>query len=75
MSVKRKVTVPDGKIGHDACPYVRPVVVRADCRMTDGQTIPDRLTISSSVSRRCTEKVDSVVLRFTAEDAERVIAA
>jgi hypothetical protein len=25
-----------GKIGHDPVPDVRPVVVRADCRTTDG---------------------------------------
>ena len=54
MSVKRKVTVPEGRSGMIRFHYVRPVVVRADCRMTDGQTTSEWLTISSSVSRRLT---------------------
>lgn len=43
--------------------------------MTDGQTTSKRLTIASSVSPRCTEQVDSVVLRFTAEDVVAIAAA
>jgi hypothetical protein len=45
--------------------------------MPDGQTIPDRLTISSSVSPPYREHLrhESLVLRFTADDAAREIAA
>jgi hypothetical protein len=44
--------------------------------MTDGQTIPDRLTISTSVSPPYTEHLrhESLVLHFTADDAVAMAA-
>ena len=43
-----------GEIGHGPLPFVRPVVVLADCRMSDGQTTSEWLTIASSVAPRLT---------------------
>ena len=63
-----------GEIGHGPLPFVRPVVVLADCRMSDGQTTSEWLTIASSASPRYTGQVDSVVLRFTADDAVAMAA-
>jgi hypothetical protein len=67
---------PGREIGHDPVPDVRPVVVRADCRMTDGQTNSDRLTISSSVLPPYTEHLgqERLVLHFTADDAVAIAA-
>ena len=75
MSVERKVTVPEGRSGMlgSRC-WAGPVP--ADSRMTEGQATSEWLTISSSVSRQYTEHLgqDSLVLRFTANDAMAIAA-
>jgi hypothetical protein len=50
-----------GEIGHDPSPFRRLVVVPGDCRMADGPSMSEKLTVPSWRSLPWTELVEHVV--------------